>query len=177
MEQPYLEERQKRDKRLRLIRLREKYRKKQKSYMRIHKSIQIAAPAFKIWPFLVEPGNILKWCPVETIRHTGIQHSGLNTPFYFEERVIGRLLMMHFIVTEWVLNESIAFTLTSGNIVRGYEQRYTLQPSPSGSRITCFEDVRLPYGILGRAAGLLRRFTSEGRLERMLLKLKALAEV
>jgi hypothetical protein len=157
--------------------LKGEYRKEQESKMRIHKSIKIAAPALKIWPLLVEPTNILKWCPVETIRHTGTQHSGLNTPFYFEERVVGRLLMLHFIVTEWVLNESIAFTLTSGNIVRGYEQRYTLQPVPSGSRITCFEDVKLPYGILGRTAGLLRRFTSEGRLERMLFKLKALAEV
>jgi hypothetical protein len=144
--------------------------------MQIHKSINIAAPAIKIWPFLVEPRNILKWCPVETIRHTGDQHTGLNTPFYFEERVIGRLLMMHFVVTEWVLNERISFVMTSGNIVKGYEQRYTIRDIPSGSRFTCFEDVKLPYGILGQAAGLLRRFTSEGRLVRMLGKLKVLAE-
>ena len=144
--------------------------------MKIQKTIKIAAPASKIWPFLVEPRNILKWCPVETIRCTGEPHSGLKAPFYFEERAIGRLFMMNFVVTEWVINERIAFKMTSGNIVRGYEQRYTIQNFPSGSQFTCFEDVTMPYGVIGRAAGLLRRFVSEGRLEKMLGKLKVLAE-
>jgi len=118
----------------------------------------------------------MKWCPVETIRHTGDQLSGRNTPFYFEERAIGRLFMMNFVVTEWVENESVAFEMTSGNIVKGYEQRYTIQSTPTGSQFTCFEDVKMPYGALGRVAGLLRRFVSENRLERMLGKLKVLAE-
>jgi hypothetical protein len=144
--------------------------------MKIHKTIKIAAPAKKIWPLLIEPGNILKWCPVETIRYTGEQHSGLKTPFYFEERAIGRLFMMNFVITEWIVNECVAFKMTSGNIVKGYEQRYTIENIPSGSQFTCFEDVKMPFGILGRAAGLLRRFVSEGRLERMLGKLKLLAE-
>lgn len=144
--------------------------------MKIHKTIKISAPAIKIWPFLVEPQNILKWCPVETVRLTSDQHSGLNTPFYFEEKAVGRLLMMHFVVTEWVLNESVAFKMTSGNIVKGYEQRYTIQSMPSGSQFTCFEDVKMPYGIIGRVAGLLRRLVSEARLERMLNNLKTLAE-
>jgi hypothetical protein len=144
--------------------------------MKIHKTIKIAAPASKIWPFLVEPQNILKWCPVETIRHTSEQNSGLNTPFYFEERAIGLLFMMNFLVTEWLENESVAFKMTSGNIVKGYEQRYTIRSIPLGSQFTCFEDVKMPYGVLGRVAGLLRRFVSEGRLERMLGKLKVLAE-
>lgn len=144
--------------------------------MKIHKTIKIVAPASKIWPFLVEPRNILKWCPVETVRRTSEQHSGLNTPFYFEERAIGRLFMMNFVVTEWVVNESVAFKMTSGNIVKGYEQRYTIQSIPSGSQFTCFEDVKMPYGVIGRVAGLLRRLVSEARLERMLGKLKVLAE-
>jgi hypothetical protein len=144
--------------------------------MKIHKSIKIAAPSMKIWPLLIEPLNILKWCPVETIRHTSEQHSGLNTPFYFEEKVVGRLLMMDFIVTEWVVNERVAFKMTSGNIVKGYEQRYTIQSVPSGSQFSCFEDVKLPYGILGKVVGLFRRFTSEARLETMLGKIKLLAE-
>jgi hypothetical protein len=144
--------------------------------MKIHKTISIEAPASKIWPFLVEPRNILKWCPVETIRHTSEQLSGLKTPFYFEERAIGRLFMMNFVITEWIENECLAFKMTSGNIVKGYEQRYTIQMISKGSQFSCFEDVKMPYGIIGRVAGLLRRFVSEGRLDRMLCKLKALAE-
>jgi len=84
--------------------------------------------------------------------------------------------MMNFVITEWVENECLAFKMTSGNIVKEYEQRYTIQSITSGSQFTCFEDVKMPYGVIGRAAGLLRRFVSEGRLERMLGKLKILAE-
>ena len=144
--------------------------------MKIQKTIQIAAPANKIWPFLIEPQNVMRWCPVETIRYTSEQRSGLKTPFYFEELAVGQLFKMNFVVTEWVENESVAFKMTCGNIVKGYEQRYTIQSIPSGSQFTCFEDVKMPYGVLGSVAGLCRRSVSEGRLERMLGKLKVLAE-
>ncbi len=145
--------------------------------MRIQKSIEIAAVAEKIWPFLVEPANIMKWCTtVKRVLHTGEQHSGLRTPFYFEERAVGRLMKLHFVVTEWIVNRSFAFKMTSGNLVRGYEQRYTLDPSPTGIRITCFENVTLPFGILGKCAELFRRPISEAHLERMLVKLKSLGE-
>ena len=30
--------------------------------MRVQRSIEIAAPPAKIWPFLVEPEKVLKWC-------------------------------------------------------------------------------------------------------------------
>jgi hypothetical protein len=144
--------------------------------MKIRKSIKIAASANKIWAFLVEPWNILKWCPVETVCCTSDQKGGMGTPFYFEEKAVGRLLMMNFVITEWVINESVAFKMTSGNIVKGYEQRYTIQSISSGSLFTCVEDVKMPYGVFGRVAGFFRRFVSERRLKRMLGKLKALAE-
>ena len=145
--------------------------------MKIHRSIEIVAVAEKIWPFLVEPEKILKWCiTLKTLRHTSEQCSGLRTPFYFEERAVGRLMKLNFIVTEWIVNEKVAFKMTSGNFVKGYEQRYTIVATPSGSRITCSEDVKLPYGILGKVAGLFRRSISESHLEHMLVKLKSLVE-
>jgi hypothetical protein len=144
--------------------------------LKIQRSIEIKAIAKKIWPFLVLPENIIKWCPVEVIRYSGNQRTGLKTPFYFEELAIGRLLKMNFMVTEWVVNESLAIKMTSGDFVKGYEQRYTIERTLAGNRFTCFEDVRMPYGILGRIGGLFRRRISEGRLEKMLIKLKKLAE-
>lgn len=145
--------------------------------MKIQKSIEIAAVAEKIWPFLVEPVNIMKWCStVKRILHTSEQHSGLRTPFYFEERSVGRLMKLHFVVTEWRVNQSVAFKMTSGNLVRGYEQRYTLEPTPTGIRFTCFENVTLPFGILGKFVELFRKPVSEAHLERMLVKLKSLGE-
>ena len=145
--------------------------------MKIHKTIKISAPAIKIWPFLVEPENIVKWCStVKSILHTSAQHSGLSTPFYFEKKAVGTLMKLHFVVSEWVVNRSVAFKMTSGNLVRGYEQRYTLEPTPSGTKFTCFENVTLPFGILGKFVEIFRRPVSGAHLERMLVKLKSLGE-
>jgi uncharacterized protein YndB with AHSA1/START domain len=146
--------------------------------MKIEQSIEIAAGAEKIWPFLIEPENIVKWCStVKTISHTSQQRTGLKTHFYFEERAGGRLMKLHFVITEWIVNRSIAFKMTSGNVVKGYEQRYTLEPIPSGTRFTCFENVILPFGIMGKFLELFRRPVSEAHIRRMLLQLKILGEV
>lgn len=145
--------------------------------MKIKKSIEVVAVAEKIWPFLSEPANIMRWCsPVKKILPMSEQRTGLGTPFYFEERAVGILMKLHFVVTEWIVNRSIAFTMTSGNLVRGYEQRYTLEITPTGLRITCLENVTLPFGILGKFAEVFRRPISEAHIERMLMKLKSLGE-
>jgi hypothetical protein len=144
--------------------------------LKIQSTIEIKATAAKIWSLLVNPEHIQKWCPVETVRYSGEQRTGLKTLFYFEELAIGRLLKFNFVVTEWVIDESLAFKLTSGDFVKGYEQRYIIERTHTGHRFTCFEDVKMPYGILGRIGGLCRRRISEGRLDRMLAKMKGLAE-
>jgi hypothetical protein len=146
--------------------------------MKIEKSIEIAAAADKIWPFLIEPAHIMKWCrTVKTISHTSEQRTGLRTSFYFEERAVGRLMKLHFEVTEWILHRRVAFRMTSGNLVKGYEQRYTLEPTLKGTMFTCFEDVTLPFGIFGRFLELFRRPVSEAHIESMLGRLKSLGEV
>lgn len=146
--------------------------------MKLQRSIEIKATPEKIWPFLVEPENIMKWCsPISTIRYTGLQRGGLQTTFYFEEKALGQIMKLYFIVTEWVPNRSVAFQMTSGNLVKSYDQRYTIETIPSGSRITIFEEVTLPFGFIGRFAGLIRRFTSNRLLEKMLLNLKHAAEI
>jgi len=145
--------------------------------MKLRRSIVIKATRENIWPFLVDPEKIIKWCtPVNVIRHTSPQHSGLRTAFYFEEKAVGRIMKLQFVVTEWVLNRSVAFKMTSGNVVKSYEQRYTIESVPSGSCCTCYEEVTLPYGILGKFAGLFRKFTSNKLLDRMLLNLKYAVE-
>ena len=145
--------------------------------MRVEKSIEIAAPPEKIWPFLIEPEKILKWCiTLEKFEYTGEQRSGVGTPFYFEEKAAGRLMKLDFTVTEWVENEKIAFSKTSGNFVKGYEQRWTVEATPSGSRFIFVEDVELPYGVIGKFMGLFARRGSEAAVKEMLAKLKSLAE-
>ena len=145
--------------------------------MRVQGSIEIAAPPEKIWPFLVEPDKILKWClTFKKFEYTGEQRSGVGTHFYFEEKAAGRLMKLNFAVTEWVENEKIAFSMTSGTGLKGYEQRWAVEATPSGSRFTFMEKVELPYGIIGKILGLFAQFSSKATVGKMLGKLKSLAE-
>jgi hypothetical protein len=143
--------------------------------MHIRRSTVIGASPEQIWPFLVGLEQMQHWCiTIKNLRYTSLQQHGLGTPFYFEEKAGGILLKLHFVITEWVLHESVAVKMTSGNFVKGYEQRYTLEAAPSGTLVTITEHARLPYGILGKVAGFLRRSRSEGHLEHMLAKLDRL---
>jgi hypothetical protein len=145
--------------------------------MKMQVSIEIAAPAEKIWPYIVEPEKILKWADtVKKIHFTGDRKSGLDTCFYFEERAASPLIKLNLVVTEWVQNERISFKMTSSNLVKDYEQKYTLEAIPSGCRLNCYEDVRLPYGIAGRFIGIFRQPISVMYLNRIFLRLKKLAE-
>jgi len=145
--------------------------------MKAQRSIHISAAPGKIWPLLVEPNNIKKWCqPAIRILRTGEQRGGLGATFYFEEKAIGQLLKLNFVVTEWTENRRVTFQLTSGNLVKGYEQRYVLEPTKTGIHVTCFEDVIMPYGILGKFIGWFRAPVTEAHLRRNLAGLKLLGE-
>jgi len=145
--------------------------------MRVQKSIEIKAPPENIWPFLVEPEKILAWCiTLEKFEYTSEQRGGVGTRFYFEEKAAGRLMELNFQVTEWVENERLAFNKTSGKGVGEYEQRWTVDATPSGSSFTFMEDIELPYGIVGKILGLAGRRVSEATVGKMLAKLKGLAE-
>jgi uncharacterized protein YndB with AHSA1/START domain len=120
--------------------------------MEVQKSMEIAATPQKIWPFLVEPDKILKWCiTFKKFQYTTGQRSGVGTPFYVEEKAGGPLMQLNFTVMELVENQKLAFRLTSGNFVKGYEQWWTIEPITSGSRFNFAEDVKMPMGY---SAGL-----------------------
>jgi len=146
--------------------------------MKVQRSIEIAAPPEKIWHFLVEPEKILQWCiTFEKFEYTGEQRSGVGTPFYIEEKAGPMPLMkLNFAATEWEENKRLAFSMTSGTGVKGYEQRWTVEAIPSGSRFTFAEEVELPYGIIGKVIGLVGQCSSGATVKKMLAKLKSLAE-
>lgn len=129
------------------------------------------------WPFLVEPEQILQWCiTFEKFEYPAEQRSGVGTPLYIEETAAGRLMKLNFTVTEWVEHERIAFRMTSGEFVKGYEQSWTVEATPSGSRFTFWEEIKLPYGIIGNFIGLFARRISAATVNEMLAGLKSLAE-
>lgn len=145
--------------------------------MKVHKSIEIAAPPEKIWPFLVEPDRIIKWCiTFKKFEYTSEQQIGAGTTFYLEEKAGGPLMKLNFTITEWVKNERVAFIMTSGNFVKGYNQSWTVENIPSGSRFTFMEEVKLPYGIIGKIMEFFGQRGSETTVGKMLPRLKSLAE-
>ncbi len=145
--------------------------------MKIQKSIEIAAPPEKIWPFLVEPEKILKWCHTfKKFEYAGEKRSGVGIPVYIEEKAGGPLMKLNFVVTEWAENKSFALNLTSGTSVKKYEIRSSIEPVTSGSRFTFMEDFKLPWGILGKFIELIGKSTSEKHTKEMLASLKSLAE-
>jgi len=146
--------------------------------MKVQRSIEIAAPPEKIWPFMVKPEKILKWCiTFKKFEYTGEQRSGVGTTFYIEEKTGPMPLMkLNFTVTEWAENERLAFRKTSGTGVKGYEQGWTIKATPSGSRFTFMEEVELPFGIIGKLIGLFAQFSSRATVRKMLVILKSLAE-
>jgi len=138
--------------------------------------IEIAAPPEKLWPFLVKPDLILKWYTLlRDFKYTSKQQAGVGTTFHFDEQS-GVLMKLDFVVDEWVENRALVFHMTSGNFVKGYEQRWTLEPTPSGSRFTLAEDVTMPWGALGRVFGLMVSASSKAHIKELLAQLKVLAE-
>jgi uncharacterized protein YndB with AHSA1/START domain len=145
--------------------------------MKVQGAIDIAAPPQKIWPFLIEPDKILKWCiTYQKFEYTGEKRPGAGATFYLEEKAGGPLMKLNFAVTEYVDNQRLACKMTSGNFLKGYEQQMTLETIPSGSRFTFAEEIKMPYGPIGSLIGLLGKSSSQAHLKEMMAKLKSLSE-
>jgi uncharacterized protein YndB with AHSA1/START domain len=145
--------------------------------MEVQRSIEIAAPPEKVWPFLIEPEKILKWFNLlRKFEYTSEQRSGVDTTFYYEEKSGGQLMKLNYVVTEWVENEKLAFRVTSGSLKKD-DQVWSIEAVPSGSRFTMFEDLEMPMGIIGKIIGALFGKSMIGKnMEKILANLKRLAE-
>jgi len=144
--------------------------------MRIQRSIEIAAPPDKIWPFLVEPDKIMQWFTLlKKFEYTGEQRSGVGTPFYYEEKSGPMLVKLNYKVTEWVENDKLAFVMTSG-LPRKDDQVWSIEATPSGSRFNFTEDYEMPWGILGRMiVALIGGMIVKG-VQELLVNLKRVVE-
>ena len=85
-------------------------------------------------------------------------------------------MKLNFVVTEWVDNERLVFSTTSGTGVKAYELRCMIEPTPSGSKFTFMENVELPFGVIGKLMGLIGQRSAETHVKEMLVKLKTLVE-
>ena len=145
--------------------------------MRVQKLIDINASPKSIWPFFVEPEKILQWCiTFKKFEYSNDQTSGVGTPVYIEEQASGPLMKLHFNITECKENERLALHMVSGTGVKSYDQSWSLEPIQSGSRFMFMEDVELPYGVIGKLIGSILEKNSAATVDKMLAKLKTLAE-
>jgi uncharacterized protein YndB with AHSA1/START domain len=145
--------------------------------MKVQRSVEIAAPPEKVWPWLTEPDKIMKWFTLLLkFEYTGEKRGGVGTTFYYEEKSGGQLMKMNYAVTEWIDNKKIAFKVTSGSLKKD-DQVWSLEPTPAGSRFTMFEDLEMPMGIIGKIIGALFGQTMiGGNMNKILGNLKKLAE-
>jgi uncharacterized protein YndB with AHSA1/START domain len=145
--------------------------------VKVQKSIEIAAPPEKVWPFLVEPNKILEWCiTFKKFEYTGEQRSGPGMTFYVEEKSGGPLMKINFTANEWDEPRKLAFSMTSGTFVKGYEQTWMVDATPSGSEFTFMEQVKLPYGVIGKLMEFFAGRGSEATVNKMLARLKSISE-
>jgi uncharacterized protein YndB with AHSA1/START domain len=144
--------------------------------MDIQRSIQINAMPEDVWPFLTDPEKILEWyVPLTKFEYTSEQRSGLNAPFYFEEEVPGGPMQLDCAITEWVENETLAFKMVSGNMMRNYEEKWTVEAISSGSRFTFRMQGEYASAFL-RLIGPIAQRTSINTIEKILPRLKSLVE-
>ena len=69
--------------------------------MKVQKSIEVAAPPEKIWPFFIQPDKVLQWCHTFLkFEYTGDQRSGVGTPLYIEENAGTGLTKIQFEITQ-----------------------------------------------------------------------------
>jgi uncharacterized protein YndB with AHSA1/START domain len=153
------------------------YDQREEESTKVSQSIDIAADPAEVWPFLVEPEKVLQWCiTFRKFEYCGEQRAGPGTPLYIEEDAGNGLTRMNFVVRDWKENERLDLQMLSGASYKSYEQHLLLEPTEDGSRFTYSEELVLPYGILGRAMGLIAERMSANTLHKMLFKLKELAE-
>jgi uncharacterized protein YndB with AHSA1/START domain len=145
--------------------------------MKIERSIEVAATPEKVWPWLIESNKIMKWFTLlQKFEYTGDKQSGAGATFYYEEKSGGQLLKLHYIVTEWSENKTLAFSVTSGSLKKD-DQVWSLEATPGGSRFTMYEDLVMPMGVIGKIIGALFGEMMIGKnMEKILGNLKRAVE-
>jgi uncharacterized protein YndB with AHSA1/START domain len=145
--------------------------------MRVKKSINIKAPAERIWPYLTEPDKIMQWCiTFRDFKYTSDQRAGVGIPVFIEEKAAGPVMQMDFSVIEWIENEVVAIRKVSGSMPKNYEQRWHIEAQNGENKFTFFEEIQMPWGFIGKLLESVGQGTSEKTVDEMLKKLKQLVE-
>jgi Polyketide cyclase / dehydrase and lipid transport len=137
----------------------------------VHASVEVAAPADRVWPVLTDWDRHAEWIPFTEAR--GGHEVGATLEGWTGVGPVGFLDTM--VITAWQPPGSgtrgrVAVRHT-GQAVRG-EGRFDVEPLPGGRcRVVWGELLELPLGLLGRAgwiaAGPMVRLMMEASLRRL----------
>jgi uncharacterized protein YndB with AHSA1/START domain len=145
--------------------------------MKVKQSIDIKAPAERIWPYLTNPEKIMQWCiTFREFRYTSEQQAGVGTPVFIEEKAAGPVMKMDFSITEWGENKVVTLKKVSGNMPKHYEQRWHIEPHNGESKFTFFEEIQMPWGFVGKLIESVGQGASEKTVDEMLKILKQKVE-
>jgi len=142
---------------------------------RIEKSIEIKAPAKKVWQLLFWD-RIPEWMDIlERAEYTSEKRAGVGATAHVIGEAAGVKAEWDVEVTEYVENEKAIWRSTAGNVTA--LGTTTLKPTKAGTEITLVMDYELPYSILGKIINkLMVGKEMEKDFERALEKLKNILE-
>lgn len=142
---------------------------------RIEKSVDINAPAEKIWP-MVYWDRVPEWMDqIKKAAYTSEYKDRLGATAHVIGDAGGIRAEWDAETTEWVENEKFGWRTFAGSFT-GFGSM-TLTPIRAGTKATFLMDYDLPYSFLGKLVDRLRVSRDlERGTERALRKLKALSE-
>ena len=145
--------------------------------MKVERSMEINAPAEKIWSLITKRENIMQWHPrAQRFDFIGEQHSGIDTLFYMEGKADGGMPMRSVCeITEWQENKRFAFHEILGS-TKKFEALYEIEALGDNSRLTTIWDTVLPYWIIGKIMLMFLGKQWVKMTDEMLSNIKQLAE-
>lgn len=143
--------------------------------MRMYMAVDIDAPPEAVWPFLVDPSRTMQWYDMLKV-FVYTSEPGPGATFYWEEEVRGKVYRNHFRTIEWVPDRVFAFDMTESSFFKGYSERWSIDPTPTGSRFSFDDHLAFPYGPWGRIMGWFGERMGRRSGQRVLRRLKRLAE-
>jgi uncharacterized protein YndB with AHSA1/START domain len=144
--------------------------------MQMTMSVDIDAPPEKVWPFLVEPDKAMQWYTMLKKFEYTSDETGLDSTFYWEEEVRGKIYSNHFRTTEWVEHRVFAFEMTEGNFFKSYTERWEIVPTSTGCKFSFNDSLEFPYGLWGKVMGFFGERMAKKSSEMILQNMKRLAE-
>jgi carbon monoxide dehydrogenase subunit G len=121
----------------------------------IQVSVDIGASPAEVWDYVEDISTHPEWMrDARAIRFTSPTTAGVGTTFDCDTKIGPFRLTDRMEVTEWVAGQAMG--IRHAGIVTG-QGRFSLEPTPAGTRFIWTEALRFPWWQGGAVAGFLSR--------------------